>query len=66
MVKGGKKTKERKKPPTESCTLQCNSLATSKLGSYVWSNQPLLDPHFYTTLNCYCLVKAFKVMGGAF
>jgi hypothetical protein len=65
MVKGGKKTKERKKSPTKSCT-QCNSLATSRLGSCAWSIQPLFDPCICTTLNCYYIVKAFNVITSAF
>jgi len=66
MVKGEKKTKKRKNPPTESCTLQCNNLTTNRFGSCVWSNQPLFDQHLCTTLNLCCVVEVFKVMGGAF
>jgi hypothetical protein len=62
MVKG-KKTKERKKPPIELCTLQCNNLATNRLGFCAWLNQPLFYPCLCTTLNYYYVAEAFKVMG---
>jgi hypothetical protein len=48
----------------ESCTLHCNSLATSRLGSCAWSNQLLLDPHLCTTPNRCCVAEVFEVMGG--